>query len=244
MRIEVARGDAHPRHVDVSVPITLPVLGGDRKRVVRVSQRDHHAEGPGVVVPGHVEQLAFRPKHDLVVEIDLVRADAGPRLGHRVHGVIPARPMLEVEPVGGPAEIGRVDIGRQALLEAMQLIGAAEVHLPAQHGAIPRESEVMRKRGQLRREFRRVVVCTDGRGQTSGHEREARGRTQRTVAVCGSKRDAAGCQGVEVRCSGHRISIRRECARSQLVSHEYEEIGLWHEHPSVSGSWAGIHDRE
>ena len=101
-------------------------------------------------------------KDDLIVEIDLIRARAGSRLGDGIHVVIPARPMLEASPIRRPAEIGRIDIGCQALLEAVQLIRAAEVHLAAEHGLIAGTPQIMCESGHLGGKFGGIVVGADG----------------------------------------------------------------------------------
>src|SRR5271165_2901538 len=95
-------------------------------------------------------------------------------LGYRIHGVTPTRPLLEAIPIRRPAEVGRVDVRGQALLEPMQLIRAAEVHLAAQYGLITGAAHEMCEGRHLRGKFRGVVVRADGRDLAAAQEGKAR----------------------------------------------------------------------
>ena len=46
------------------------------------------------------------------------------------------RSLDRAAPVGRPAQIGGIDVGRQAFLEAVELVGPDEVHLSGQAGGI------------------------------------------------------------------------------------------------------------
>lgn len=129
---------------------------------MRMSHRCDHAERAPVPATGHVEKLLPRIEDHIVIEVDLVGARAGAGLGNGIHGVIPTRSVLETSPVGRPAEVGRIDVGRQAFFESVQLIGAAKMHLAAQHRLVSGAPQIMREGGYLRRKFRGVVVSADG----------------------------------------------------------------------------------
>ena len=101
----------------------------DRVRVVRVRERDDEAERPLVARPHVLVQGPLGREADLVVEVELVGADARSGVGHRRHVVVPVRAVVGMLPVGRPPVVGRVDVGRQPLLETVQLVGTAEVHL-------------------------------------------------------------------------------------------------------------------
>ena len=75
--------------------------------------------------------------------------DAG--VANRAHVVIPARTMLGAIPVRRPVEVGGIDVGRQPLLESMQLIGSAEVHLAGENGAIAARAAGSARRSECRR---------------------------------------------------------------------------------------------
>ena len=173
MRIELVRGQLYAGPIDLDAVVAIPVALRNHVRIVRVGHRYDQAERPAILAAGHVEELAAGMKDDLVVEVDLIRASAGSRLRDRVHAVIPARPLLEARPIGRPAEIGGVDVGRQALLEAVQLIGPAEVHFPAEHGLVAGAPQIMCESGHLRGKLGGIVVCTDGRHLAPRQERKA-----------------------------------------------------------------------
>lgn len=165
MRVAFRRLEPHGRHVDLVVAVQIPVFARDRVRIVRMGQRHDHAERPRIV-PGRalardVVELLLRGERDFVVEIELVRAHARARLQHRAHVVIPARPLGRLVPVGHPAEIGRIDVGREPFLEAVQLVGAAEMHLAGQHRPVAARAQVVRERQRLRRQLGGVIVSAD-----------------------------------------------------------------------------------
>ncbi len=122
------------------------------------------------------KQLLARGKHGLIVEVDLIGARARPGLDDRVHGVVPAGALLEARPVRRPAEVGRVDIRRQPLLETMQLVRSAEVHFAGQCRPIAGAAQVVREGWHLRGELGGVVIGTDLGRQLPGKPRVARGR--------------------------------------------------------------------
>jgi len=57
-----------------------------------------------------------------------------------------------------PAEIGWIDVGRQAFLEAMELVGPDEMHLARQAREIAGAAQVVGERGDGGRELGGVVV--------------------------------------------------------------------------------------
>ena len=66
--------------------------------------------------------------------------------------------MLGANPVRRPVEVGGIDVGRQALLESVQLVGSAEVHLAGENGAIVAKPESVRKGWNVGPELGGVVV--------------------------------------------------------------------------------------
>jgi hypothetical protein len=173
----------------------------------------------------YVEDFLPCLEDDVVVEVDLIGACAGTRLRHGIHGVIPARPLLESLPVRRPAEVRRIDVGGEPLLEAMQLIGSAKMHLAAEHRLIAGAAQIMREGGNLRRKLRGIVVGADGRDLPARQEREPRGGAQRAVAIERIEHDAARGQRVDVRGLREAIAVRGQRARRQLIGHQNQEIG-------------------
>ena len=184
-------------------------------------------KGRRSLAAGHVEELLPRLEDDLVVEVDLVGARARAGLRDRIHGVIPARTLLEASPVRRPAEIRRVDVGGESLLEAMQLIGTAEVHLAAEHGLVAGAAQIVRESRHLRGKFRGVVVRAD-----RGNLAAARGRKSaraRTAGCCSKTNRTPRRPRPARRCAA---SWRRGCRRREAPAPSVDR-------PSRSGNWVG-----
>ena len=129
-------------------------------------KRRHQAKLPIGIVAGKVIELADGEKGDLVVVLELVRYLGDARLQHRGHVVVPPVDAFTLAPpVGGPTEVGGIDVGRQPLLESVQLVGTHEVHLAGKTGAISGQPQVVcpgRNRG---RKLGGVVVDSAVRGE-------------------------------------------------------------------------------
>ncbi len=224
MGIELLDGHAHPRHVDLDLGIAVPVGLRNHIGIMGVGHRRDHAKRAAIPAARHVEELLTRIEDDFVIEVDLVGARARSRLRNRIHGVVPARAMLETVPIGRPAEVGRVDVGGEPLFESMQLIGAAIVHFAAEHRPVAGASQIVGIGRHLRREFRGVVVGCDGGNLPPRQEREARGRAQGAVAVEGFEYDSLSREPVDVRSLRDPISVGRQRPGGQLIRHENQEI--------------------
>jgi hypothetical protein len=111
------------------VAIEVPVALRHGEWIMRMGERGDEQERPLVARAGDVEERALGSEGDLVVEIELVGAQADAGLRDRAHVMVPARPVARMVPVGRPAVVGGIDVGRQPLLETMQLVRAAEMHL-------------------------------------------------------------------------------------------------------------------
>ena len=158
MRIEVFARDGGSRHVDLLVAIEAPVALGDREGIMRMGERGDEQEGTLVVGAGDFIERALGGEGDFVVEIELVGAHAEAGLRHRTHIVIPVRPLRRMIPVRRPAVVGGIDVGRQALLEAVQLVGAAKMHLARQDRAIAEIAQVMRIGRNVGAKFGGIVI--------------------------------------------------------------------------------------
>ena len=139
-----------------------------------MDERDEEEERPPVVASRQVEEVPHRPEADLLVEVQLQRRLAHTGLEHAAHVVVPGEPILGSQrPVGCPIEAGGVHVRGQPLLEAVQLIGAKEVHLPRGRRAIAGGSQVVRERRDGGRQLGAVVVRADPRGELPGQQRGA-----------------------------------------------------------------------
>jgi len=102
-----------------------------------------------------------RLRADFVVVGELVGNRRDPSLLHARHVVVPqVDALIGIFPVRNPAEVGRVNVGRDAILETVQLIRPNEMHLPREATAIPHQAQVMGKGGHGRGHIGRVVVTT------------------------------------------------------------------------------------
>ena len=132
--------------------------------------------------------------------------------------------MAEPVPIRRPAEIRRVDVGRQPLLETVKLIRPAEMHLAGKDGLITGVAQVMGECRHIGGELGRIVVGADGRRQPSRHEDVAGRRAERAVAVGGLESDAAGRQRIDIRRLGRSAAIGREHAGGKLIRHQYQYV--------------------
>ena len=192
VRVEVLVGDlAHARQVDVFAAVAVPVLLGRDERRVRMREGHGHEERALFRGAREVVQLLQPVVFDLVVVIDLQAAHARSGFDHGTHADAGGPVVRALEPVRGPAEVGRVNVGGQAFLEPVQLVGSDEVHLAAEDCAIPRVPQVMRHRRRSGRKLGGVVERVDRMRQAPGQHRRAGRRADGEVAI-GAVEDHAG----------------------------------------------------
>ena len=230
MRVERVGGDRGSRHVDVRIAIKVPVGLRHGERVVRMRERGDKQERAGIAGAGEVEDRPLGHKRGLVVEVELVGANADAGLTHRAHVVIPARAMLGLIPVRRPTEVGGINVGRQPVLESVQLIGPAEMHLAGEDRAIAADPQAMGEGRNVGRELRRIVVDARVRRQEAGHEGRARGRAKRTVAIGAVEDDAASRQRLNIRRAGEGMAVDRQARRRHLIGDDDENVGRFGSH--------------
>jgi hypothetical protein len=202
-----------------------------------VGEGDDEAQRRVAVVAGLIVDAPGGLERHVVVVLDLVGDLGDPGLLDRAHVVIPpVDALLAQAPVGGPAEVGRIDVGGQALLQAVQLVGPDEMHLARQAGLVALEPEVMGEGRDGGAEFRRVVVDAGVRGQQPGHEDRPRRGAQGRGAVSGFKHHAFLGQAVERRGLHDRVAIGLETQSRQLVDHDDEKIRLGSAHVRLNMS--------
>jgi len=141
--------------------------------IVRVGERGDEQEGALVAGAHDFVEGAFGREHHLFVEIELIGSHAQACLSHRTHIVIPVRPLQRMVPVRRPAVIGGINIGRQPLLESVQLVGAAKMHFARQNRAIAKVAQMMGIGWNVGAKLRGIVVDARFRGQAAGHEHGA-----------------------------------------------------------------------
>src|SRR5688500_4073734 len=119
-----------------------------------MAERDAETQGDIALEADVVVDTPDRVERNLVVEFELVRDLGYSGLLHGGHVVVPpVDPLAWPAPVGSPAEVSGEDVRREPLLEAVQLVGADEVHLPAQAGPVALEPEVVREGRDGRRKL-------------------------------------------------------------------------------------------
>ena len=139
-----------------AVGVEVPEARAGDVGVVRVGEADGQAPGARVVAAGEVVELGGGVVGDLVVVFELVGDLGGAGAGDRAEGVVPPVDALAGPGVvRGPAEVGGVDVGGQPLLEAVQLVGADEVHLAREAGLRSRRGAGGGRRSGCRRRTRR-----------------------------------------------------------------------------------------
>ena len=133
VRVErTSRHGRHTRRVDPRIVVAVPIFPRDGVGVMGMGEGHVQEERPRPRLPAFARQVVYGPHalvRDLLVEIHLQAAFARPRLGDAEHGVIKVLAFAGPLPIGRPAEVGRVDIGRHPALETVQLIRPDEVHL-------------------------------------------------------------------------------------------------------------------
>jgi len=128
-------------------------------------------------------------------------------------------------PVRCPRKIRRVDVRRQSFAEAMQLVGADEVHLPAQDRLVPGGGKIMGDRGDRRAEFGAVVPHLDPRRQLTGEHRCSRRNADRKVGVRIGEDCAVRPQSVNVRRLGRSAAVGPQCECGHLIALDQQDVG-------------------
>ena len=219
MRVQFGRGSC-PRvgMVDVLVAVQVPPLLRDRVRVVGVGEGDRRSRTAAGRRSGRGRRGPLGGEADLLVEVELVGANAGAGVGHRRHVVVPVRPALGVLPVRGPPVVRGVDVGRQPLLEAVQLVRTDEVHLPGEDGAVAgRRAGSGRRSGSPRRTPRRCRRRACLRRQQPVMKRRPGRRAERAGGVRRCRTPRRPRRARTARVPRHGVAVERQRRRRQLV---------------------------
>ncbi len=127
-----------------------------------------------------------------------------------------------------PTEVARVDVGGEALLEAVQLVRADEVHLPRQAGQVASIGQVMGEGRDLRRPLGSVVPRSNGGREQTRHHHTARRPTQGRVGVRRIEYDPLVRQASQVRRLHDRVAVAGQEVGCQLVGHDQHDVGALH----------------
>ena len=176
------------RHNNVrqrSLRVKIPIFLAGNIGIVRVCKTHRQTERPILFGSRELVEPEFGVIGDFVVIFELVGnfSGAGIRNGTEIM-VPPIDPLVRFRPVRCPAEIGRVDVCRQALFKTVHLIGTNKVHLAAEYGAISCPAQIMGEGRDRGGEFGGVIIDTGFRRQLPRHEGGTRRRAERARAIC------------------------------------------------------------
>ena len=160
----------------------------------------HEKEWAIVVAARDVVKRANRRSAYFVVVEQLVRNLGNARAGDARHVVVPpVDALIEVVPIGCPAEVGGVDVSGAAFFKAMELIRPDEVHLPGKNCSIAANAQVVRDSRDGGGQIGGVVEAAGVRWQLPGHHAIPRRCAQRAVGVRGIKDHCVGSEAIDVR---------------------------------------------
>ena len=200
----------------------------------------HSRNGRSRLKTREIVQLLHAGELHLLVVVDLHAAHADTGVHHRPH-VDPGGPIaLARDPVRRPGEVGRVDVGGDALVEPVELVRTDEVHLAAQHGVVVPVPQVVGQRRHRRRHLDGVVPHGDGVGVAAGQHRHARRHAQREVAVRVLEDRPALGEPLQVGGPDQRMPVERQRPRGHLVRLDDEDVGClaWHRDDRVGAGQA------
>ena len=123
VRVLLFLRDGHGRKRNILTLVPIPIFSMNGIRVMWVCERDSQAEwtrigwttSGGVEVPSGFE-------HDLLIEVELIRANAGASLEYRVFIVVPLKTTIRVIPIDGPRD------GQQMSREESRTFVLASMH--------------------------------------------------------------------------------------------------------------------
>jgi hypothetical protein len=194
---------------------------------MRMGEADRQAERAVVFAAAVIIDLAYRLKGDVVVILHLVGdfRDASP--GDGAHVVIPpVNPLSRLAVIRCPAEIGRVNVGGQALLETVHLVRSDKVHLARQACRVARPPQMVRVGRNVRRKLGSVIINARAARQLPGHEAGPPRCAQRRGGVAVLKPDGTLGECLQMRSMQEiRGAIRKQGA-VQLIDHQYQDVFL------------------
>ena len=227
MGVHVVIGEGGGRFQFGGVFVEVPVFAAGDEGVVGVGEAGGQAPGAGVKAAGQVVDLLHGLMADVVVVFELVGDLGHARARHGPQVVIPpVDAFAGFAVVGGPAEIGGVDVGGQAFLKPVQLVGADEVHLAGQGGVVAGAAQVVGVGRDVRGELGGVVIDPGAARQGARHEGGAGGGAKRRGGVGVGKAHRPGGQGAQVRDMQEGGGAVVEERAGQLVDHQDQDIGF------------------
>src|SRR5262249_26276490 len=136
----------------------------------------------------------------------------------------PVDPLGSSPPVRRPAEVARVHVRGQPLLESVELVRPHEVHLPAEARPVALEPEVVGERRDRGRELGRVVVDAGTGREHPGHQGRTPRRAERARRVGVLEHDSGLGQAVDRRRHRTRVPVRPQERCRELIHDEEEDV--------------------
>ena len=190
-----------------------------------MDQADHHGERPDGV-HRMFKNPAAGEKGRLFVIFDLERGGGRAGLCYRVHIVMPLVDAIIGElPIRGPCVVRGIDVCRQPLIKAMQLVRPDKMHLARQRSVIAHLAQVVGKGRDAGRKFGGIVIGADPADLLPGHKGRARRRAKRRVAIGPVKPHSLRGEGIHMGRLHQRVSIGAGEMGGQLVGHDKNDIG-------------------
>ena len=186
---------------------------------MRRDERD--VQRPGIVSPGGIAQEGQRPLLNQVVHFKLFRfarprfIDFMPGLRCRQDAVIPG--MNRVVALG-------MQVARQLRLEAVILVGAAEMLFARENDIVADGAQAMRPGHLIRAHGRPIVPGADFVHEAPGHEGHARRHAQGRIAVSGVEGGAGIRQALHVGRLHDGVPIDAAEHGGVLIRHDDENI--------------------
>ncbi len=225
VRVERVIGNRrNARHVDRVRIVTVPVRLRRNERRMRMRERDGEEKRPIAAGAGEIVNALHAGMRDLLVVVHLHAAHARTCLDHVAHADSRRAVAGTLRPVRHPQKICRVDVRRQALVEAVELVRSDEVHLAAQDRAIAGRAQVMRHRRNRRGKFARVVERVDRMRKAARQHRKARRRADRRIAIRVVEYDAASGECGDRRRLHQRMAVDRQGEGGELVRHQQHDV--------------------
>ncbi len=174
---------------------------------------------------GEVADLLHGAEADLVVVVGLQRRLADARRAQARGVVVPLEPLAgRARPVRRPVEPGRIHVRREALLEAVQLIRADEVHLAGERRLVAGGAQHVGDRRRPGPQLRRVVEGTDRRRPAARQQRGARRGAERRGAVGALEHDPVARERLESGRLHDRVPVGRQVRGRQLIGHHEQHV--------------------
>ena len=197
-----------------------------RNDVGKMRRDEGCVQRPGLVLTGGIAQELQRSFLYQIIDLQFFGParsrfiDLVPRLLRRHDAVVPG--------VNRVIALG-VQVARQLLLEAVILVGAAEVLFARKNDIVAHRPQSMRPGHLIGAHGCPVIPGADLVDEAPGHEGHARGHAQGRIAVSGVEGRAGLRQPLHVGRLNDGVPVDAAVHRRVFIGHDDENIRFWHE---------------